>query len=274
MALNTSNNGGPDAEGGKASADKAAPASADKAPAPGRQTRTQYLAAPPGGRPLPESITRTLGPKLGPLDDVRVYDDAQAAAMVRTMGAQAFTHGRNIFLAPGANEDTLAHEAAHAAQHHGPPPTGPADVAADGGHEDFADRAAAARYAPGMDLAAPKAAPGIRKRETNVSDGDVVAILAKEINKDKTKAATMLRNASDGQARGKIEAAVKQAFPDKDDAKNLIEQNPAGGGAVPVVKGADEAASQGKGKGGDGKLDAAGAEIGRASCRERVLRLV
>ncbi len=248
MASSTSNF----RQGGLEDAGREQASDPDDQVAPGRQTLTRYLTGPQdGGHALPQSITGTLGPRLGGLDDVRVHDDAKASSMVRSMGAAAFTYGRNIY-SDGANTDTLAHEAAHAAQHRGPAPTGPVQFGGDASHEAFADQAAAARYAPSMQLAVPTAAPRVRLRENNVSDADVIGALVAAINKDKGKAGQMLRDAADADARGKIEAAVKQAFPEKDDAKDLIEKNPMAGKPAPAIKGADEAQNQGKG--GDGKL--------------------
>src|SRR5450432_1833423 len=111
--------------------------------APGRRALTQYLTSSHGnGRALPTSLVSSLGPRLSDaLDDVRIYDDARAQKMVRAVGAVGFTYGRKIYLSGDANVDTLAHEAAHAAQHRGPAPTGPVRFGGSDRSEDFADRA-------------------------------------------------------------------------------------------------------------------------------------
>lgn len=53
------------------------------------------------------------------LDGIRVHDDAQSHVAAARLGAEAFTHGRDIFLGDRArvsDTDLMAHEAAHAVQ--------------------------------------------------------------------------------------------------------------------------------------------------------------
>jgi len=223
----------------------------EDAVAPGRRALTRYLRAPQGeGRPLPTSIAAPLEATLGvSLADVRVYDDARAARMVRSVNAAGLTHGRRIFLADGANADTLAHEAAHAAQHRGGQPA-QVRFGGEAAHEDFADRAAAMRHVPGEQVQVPHAAPAVRFRSENISSDEIVGHIASAMGKDKAKAASMLRKAS-SEGRGQVEAAVKRNFS-VDDAKDLIEKNPPGNAQAPKVKGADAATSQTTGKSGAG----------------------
>src|SRR5262249_46759802 len=150
----------------------------------------------------------------------------------------AFTYGRRIYAGRGVDEDTLAHEAAHAAQHRGAQPTGPVAVGGESHSEDFADRAAASRYTA-MDVSVPMAAPRVRFKDTG--GVDVVGVLAKEMGTDEGKAKQMLRNAN-AEGRSSVEQAVKRNF-DAEKAKKIIEDCPAGGGApTPEVQGKDKAA--------------------------------
>lgn len=218
--------------------------------APGRRALTRYLSSPHGeGRELPSSISAGLAPTLGDsFHDVRIHDDAKASSMVRSMGAAGFTYGRQIYLTEGASEDTVAHEAAHASQHRGPKPSGPIKFGGESESEDFADRAAASRYVPSMQVNVPVAAPRVRFKGAAGGDADVVAVIAREMGTNKGKAAQMLRNAPGGN-RGPIEAAVKKNFSDKD-AKELLEKNPSGGKVAPTVANANHAHSETDGKKG------------------------
>lgn len=74
-----------------------------------------------GGAPLDAALRGRLEPSLGSLSGVRVHRDASADAMTEALGAQALTHGSDIFVSrafdrPGtpAGDRLLAHEAAHA----------------------------------------------------------------------------------------------------------------------------------------------------------------
>src|SRR3569833_946299 len=77
----------------------------------GRRALTRYLTTPHGdGRPLPGSIASPLEATLGQsLADVRVYDDARAARMVRSVNAAGLTYGRRNNHTNDTTTDTLAH---------------------------------------------------------------------------------------------------------------------------------------------------------------------
>jgi hypothetical protein len=85
---------------------------------PGGQ-RTSPLAHDAGARLAP-GIEQRLGHGPGGLAHVRVHTGADADALTTTMGAEALTHGTDIFvssrhaLGSGAGQDLLAHEATHA----------------------------------------------------------------------------------------------------------------------------------------------------------------
>lgn len=73
------------------------------------------------GRPLPESMSQPLGEHFGQdLSTVRVHHDEEAGQLAGALQATAFTHGDDIYFAPGAYQpdDTggqriLAHELSH-----------------------------------------------------------------------------------------------------------------------------------------------------------------
>lgn len=75
------------------------------------------------GKPLPPSVRPRLESSLGlDLGAVRVHADATAAKAARSLGAKAFTHGRDIWLGSGQSADDLrlmAHEVAHVVQQDG-----------------------------------------------------------------------------------------------------------------------------------------------------------
>jgi hypothetical protein len=90
-----------------------------------------------GGSPLPETVRRFMEPRFGvDFSQVRVHADAQADELSRSIGARAFTSGRDIFfrkgeLAPGGRRgaELLAHELTHVVQQSG------ASVAVPHGHD-------------------------------------------------------------------------------------------------------------------------------------------
>lgn len=78
------------------------------------------IRAPAGGRPLPETVRRTMEHALGrDFAAVRVHEGGQAQADARALGARAFTLGRNIWLGPGESVHDprlMAHELTHVVQ--------------------------------------------------------------------------------------------------------------------------------------------------------------
>lgn len=78
-----------------------------------------------GGRPLPGSVRRSMERRSGAdLSGVRVHTDRTAARVTDAMGAEAMTHGGNIFFGPGRYDPSssegralLTHELTHATSH-------------------------------------------------------------------------------------------------------------------------------------------------------------
>ncbi|MEQ9234518.1 eCIS core domain-containing protein [Coleofasciculus sp. E2-BRE-01] len=73
-----------------------------------------------GGNPLPENVRSFMEPRFGAdFSPVRVHTDSTAVQMNKELGAQAFTHGSNIYYGAGKspNADELtAHELTHTIQ--------------------------------------------------------------------------------------------------------------------------------------------------------------
>lgn len=77
-----------------------------------------------GGAPLPDGVRASLEPGMGAdFSGVRVHTGPQAARMNREVGAQAFTHGNDVYFnegaySPGTGEGRrlIAHELAHTVQ--------------------------------------------------------------------------------------------------------------------------------------------------------------
>jgi len=77
-----------------------------------------------GGQALPEPDRHFFESRLGhSLGDVRIHTDAQAARTAKSLSAQAFTHGRDVYFGAGKFQPTgaegrrlLAHELAHTVQ--------------------------------------------------------------------------------------------------------------------------------------------------------------
>lgn len=86
--------------------------------APGLEGRLER--AESGGEPLAPGVARVLEGGLGvDLEGVRTHRGPEAAALSRSLGARAFTHGRHIFYGAGASPADLrltAHEVVHTVQ--------------------------------------------------------------------------------------------------------------------------------------------------------------
>jgi Domain of unknown function (DUF4157) len=80
-----------------------------------------------GGSPLPEQVRGHMESRFGTsFGSVRVHTDAAAVQMNRELSAQAFTHGRDIYMRPDkydpgaeAGKKLLAHELTHVVQQRG-----------------------------------------------------------------------------------------------------------------------------------------------------------
>ncbi|HIK15793.1 MAG TPA: DUF4157 domain-containing protein [Leptolyngbyaceae cyanobacterium M33_DOE_097] len=87
----------------------------------------QLSASQGGGSPLPETVRSQMEPKFGfDFSQVRVHTDGTAVQMSREIGAQAFTHGTDIYFNAGhyspsshAGQKLLAHELTHVVQQSG-----------------------------------------------------------------------------------------------------------------------------------------------------------
>ncbi len=100
---------------------EAAPAPAsDRAP----ESLQEQLAEAPAGESLDSGARQFLEPRFGhSFGDIRVHADGEADRMARTVDANAFTHGQDIFFRSGMYDPSsprglqlIAHEAAHTIQ--------------------------------------------------------------------------------------------------------------------------------------------------------------
>lgn len=111
---------------------------------PGKRTLTQHFAPRPGRTPSPDDVATSAVANKGSgaeldgtvraqmeahlgigLGDVRVHTDANAGVSAKAMGARAFAHGKDIYLAPGESPTDLnlmGHELTHVAQQSGKAP--------------------------------------------------------------------------------------------------------------------------------------------------------
>src|SRR6185312_3439930 len=75
------------------------------------------------GRPLPDSVRKYMEPRFGvDFNHVNVHTGSDAVQMNRALGAQAFTHGSNIYYGAGHSPSDLeltAHELTHVEQQTG-----------------------------------------------------------------------------------------------------------------------------------------------------------
>lgn len=110
---------------------------------------------PAAGDPVPPAVKRKAERKLGSdLTDVRVHTDAGAGAYARSVGAEAVTVGRDIFVDPASadvatsdGQKTLMHELVHAAQSSGQGESAPRGLSNPSG---AAEREAAAISSAGL----------------------------------------------------------------------------------------------------------------------------
>jgi hypothetical protein len=99
----------------------------EDAPVPGKRTLVEGIALPKGearppdvadvateaiahkgaGSSVPESVRTRVEPAVGAdLSNVRVHDDSGARQATGAMGARAFAHGADVFLAPARVQPT------------------------------------------------------------------------------------------------------------------------------------------------------------------------
>lgn len=96
-------------------------------PASSAGLETQLASKQDGGSPLPDSVKGLMESRMGyGFDRVRIHTDQDAVQMNRDLGAQAFTHGANIFFGAGkfnpsstSGNHLLAHELTHVVQQTG-----------------------------------------------------------------------------------------------------------------------------------------------------------
>ncbi|HEY5951001.1 MAG TPA: DUF4157 domain-containing protein, partial [Kofleriaceae bacterium] len=137
------------------------------------------------GKPLPSSLRADLEQKLGiDFSDVRVHDDAAAAAEASKHGAVAFARGRDVYFADGKYDPSspdgkrlIAHEATHVAQQSGGTPAARGAMSEPGSAVELeADRVASA-FARGAAAGTPvfsvqqRAAAGTISRDTGAPAG-------------------------------------------------------------------------------------------------------
>jgi Domain of unknown function (DUF4157) len=92
------------------------------------------------GEPLEEGMRGELETKLGDsFHDVRIHKDGEADSIARSVSANAFTTGTDVYFAEGQfkpespeGKELIAHELAHVVQQRGAPTTGPMRVSQPG----------------------------------------------------------------------------------------------------------------------------------------------
>ena len=104
----------------KASVQQAATGDRFKA---GEGVETRLMRSKGGGSPLPDHVRGYMEPRFGvDFNGVRVHTDHEAAALNQAVGAQAFTHGQDIYFGAGKSpevSDLTAHELTHVVQQTG-----------------------------------------------------------------------------------------------------------------------------------------------------------
>lgn len=131
----------------------------DSTPAPVPDLQRRLDSAQGGGRPLPAQVSTEMGAAFGRnFGGVRVHTDPRAASISRDLGAQAFTHGGDIYFnqnrfAPYSpqGKHLLAHELAHVVQQ--------GAASADGSRREEAPSLQRAPEAPAAATADPLTAP-------------------------------------------------------------------------------------------------------------------
>ena len=92
----------------------------------GTNVETQVTLSKGRGSPLPDPVRTYMEPRFGvDFSDVRVHTGSDALQMNQTVGAQAFTHGSDIYFGEGrspGNLELTAHELTHVVQQTGATP--------------------------------------------------------------------------------------------------------------------------------------------------------
>lgn len=92
----------------------------------GADVETQVSLSKGRGSPLPDPVRAYMEPRFGvDFSQVRVHTDSDAIQMNRDVGAQAFTHGSDIYFGESrspTNLELTAHELTHVIQQTGSPP--------------------------------------------------------------------------------------------------------------------------------------------------------
>lgn len=130
---------------------------------PGAAAATAAIQGRGAGHPVSPAARRALQRRMGTdLGDARVHSDAVAADAADALGARAFTHGRDIYLARGESErdpHLMAHELTHVVQNRSAAASAPLSRLPAGSRAPGAPAAGAAPPAPAH-AAAPATAPG------------------------------------------------------------------------------------------------------------------
>ena len=89
----------------------------------GENLENQLNSSKGGGSPLPNEVRSFMEPRFGAdLSQVRVHTGGEAVQMNRELGAQAFTHGSDVYFGTGkspGNNELTAHELTHVVQQTG-----------------------------------------------------------------------------------------------------------------------------------------------------------
>lgn len=198
------------------------------------------------GKPLPAGLRARMERSFGiPLHEVEVRDDAEARDAARTLGAEAFASGNEIYLgaeAPPLNspeaEQLLAHEAAHIAQQAGASHIAESTGAPDDAFERHAARASAQAMAgaraerpSGGAVPAVQRQPRTAQKQPAATRADaeqallafLQRVLARTPSAD-LRRTRVVRNALDTLVRGGGSAAM---FVDVDDFLKSVPNEPA-----------------------------------------------
>jgi hypothetical protein len=153
----------------------------------GNAALSNLLSEEGGGKPLPPETRTQMEQSFGvDFGDVRLHDDPNARAKAQSIGARAFTRGRDIYLgltAPSLESDgsskLLAHELAHVVQQDQASAVEKNAVSEPGDKFEQGAETAASRAVQGQAASVQSGgtAPGIQRDPDTVSRADVEAAL-------------------------------------------------------------------------------------------------